>query len=99
MTNINVGRWLLVALAIVGLTLVAPVVRAHGTETTAADAPKDNGTAAEWAVWMEGHMTDHMGPGAVEWMEWHMDVTIDEMAQNMADGDHGGGMYGQGRGC
>ncbi|MFC7139953.1 hypothetical protein ACFQMA_08910 [Halosimplex aquaticum] len=99
MTNINAGRWLLVALAIVGLALVAPVVSAHDNETTADDAPRDDGTAAEWAVWMEGHKTDHMGPGAVEWMESHMGVTVDEMAQDMADGGHDGRMYGQGRGC
>jgi hypothetical protein len=45
-----------------------------------------------------------MGPGSVEWMESHMGVTVDEMAQDMADGEHhdgaddgyNGGMYGQG---
>jgi hypothetical protein len=54
---------------------------------------------------MEAQMTEHMGPGAVEWMESHMGVTVDEMAQDMADeeyhdgaddDDHDGGMYGQG---
>ena len=96
MTNFTIGRWLLVALAIIGLAFAAPVVSAHGNETTANDAPPYDGTAADWAAWMEGHMTEHMGPGAVEWMESHMGVTVDEMAQDMADDDYDGGMYGQG---
>ncbi|MBX0298145.1 hypothetical protein EGH21_18365 [Halomicroarcula sp. F13] len=96
MTNYTIGRWLLVALAIVGLAFAAPVVSAHDNDTTADDAPTDNATADDWAAWMEGHMTEHMGPGATEWMESHMGVTVDEMAQDMADDDYNGGMYGQG---
>ncbi|MFC6993761.1 hypothetical protein ACFQH3_19805 [Haladaptatus sp. GCM10025707] len=96
MTTFKLGGWLLVALAIIGLAFVAPVVSAHGTDTTADDAPPYDGTAADWAAWMEAHMTDHMGPGSVEWMESHMGVTVDEMAQDMADDDYDGGMYGQG---
>ncbi|MDL5363210.1 hypothetical protein [Halalkalicoccus sp. NIPERK01] len=96
MTTFKLGRWLLVALAIVGLAFAAPVVSAHGNETTADDAPPYDGTTADWAAWMEGHMTEHMGPGAVEWMESHMGVTVDEMAQDMGDDDYNGGMYGQG---
>ncbi len=38
MTNVRLGRWPLVALAIVGLAFAAPVVSAHGTDTTAEDA-------------------------------------------------------------
>ena len=98
MTDSRTGRWLLVALAIVGLAFTASVVSAHGDDPTGEDAPYD-GTAAEWAAWMEAHTTDHMGPGAVEWMESHMGVTLDEMAQDMADGDDDHGRYGQGRGC
>jgi len=96
MTNFKLGGWLLVALAIIGLAFAAPVVSAHGTDTTADDAPTDNATADDWAVWMEAQMTEHMGPGSVEWMESHMGVTVDEMAQDMADDDYNGGMYGQG---
>ena len=100
MTNYTTGRWLLVALALVGLVFAAPVVSAHGGETNGDDATADD-AAADWAAWMEAQMTEHMGPGAVEWMESHMGVTVGEMAQDMADGDHdrgmyGGGMYGQG---
>jgi hypothetical protein len=97
MTNFKLGGWLLVALAIVGLAFAAPVVSAHGTDTTADDTPTDNATADDWAAWMEAQMTEHMGPGSVEWMESHMGVTVDEMAQDMADDDYNGGMYGQGR--
>ena len=96
MTNVKLGRWLLVALAIVGLAFAAPAVGAHGTDTTANDAPTDNAAADDWATWMEAQMTEHMGPGSVEWMESHMGVTIEEMAQDMADNDYNGGMYGQG---
>ncbi len=96
MNDFKFGRWLLVALAIVGLAFAAPVVSAHGNETTADDAPPYNGTADDWAGWMEAQMTEHMGPGAVEWMESHMGVTVDEMAQDMADDDYDGEMYGQG---
>ena len=100
MTNIRIGRWLLVVLTIVGLALTASVVSAHGDDPTGEDAPPYDGTAAEWAAWMETHMTDHMGPGRVEWMESHMGVTVEEMAQDMADGDYDDhGRYGQGRGC
>ena len=100
MTTFTLGRWLLVALALIGLALAVPAVSAHGNDTIADDHPED-GTAEDWAAWMEGHMTDHMGPGSVEWMEDHMGVTVDEMAEDMADGDHPGaygqgGMYGQG---
>jgi hypothetical protein len=96
MTNFKLGRWLIVALALVGLVFAAPVVSAHGTDTTADDAPTVNATADDWAAWMEAQMTEHMGPGSVEWMESHMGVTVDEMAQDMANDDYNGGMYGQG---
>ena len=106
MTTYNVGRWLLVGIAIFGLALLAPVVSAHGTGPTADEAPPYNATAEGMATWMEAPMTDHMGPGAVEWMEAHMGVTVDEMARGMADGNyddhprygHGQGMYGPGAG-
>ncbi|QZX99213.1 hypothetical protein [Halobaculum rubrum] len=104
MTDLKPGRWLLVALAIVGLAFAAPVVSAHGNDTTADDAPANNAPADERATWMEAQMIEHMGPGSVEWMESHMGVTVDEMARGMADGEyhdgaddsHNGGMYGQG---
>lgn len=105
MTNRNLGRWLLVALAIVGLALAVPVVSAHGEEPTqgnetAAEGTPAAGETADWAAWMDGHMTDHMGPDAVDGMEAHMGATVDEMAQDMADGNHtAAGMDGQGHGC
>jgi len=101
MTNFTIGRWLLVALAIVGLALAAPLVSAHGTDdtdTTAADAPPSDGTAADWAAWMETQMTDHMGTGAVEWMESQVGVTVDEMAEAMAAGGYHDGVADEGDG-
>lgn len=96
MTNRNIRPWLLVVLAIVGLTLAIPVVSAHGADATADDAPPYNATSDEWATWMETEMNEHMGPGSVEWMESQMGVTVDEMSQDMTNGNYNGGMYGQG---
>lgn len=91
MTNFTLGRWLLVAVAVLGLALAVPVVSAHGddaaTGTTTTDFPANNATAAQWTAWMDDHMTDHMGPGSVEWMESHMGVSIEQMGQYMADND------------
>ncbi|WP_148415537.1 hypothetical protein [Haloferax sp. KTX1] len=98
MTNFELGRLLFVALAIAGLAFAAPAVSAHGDGPTADDAPPADGTAADWAAWMESQMTEHMGPDSVEWMESHMGVTVDEMAQDMADGDYDGRMHGWGGG-
>lgn len=103
MTNFTLGRWLLVALAIVGLAFAAPVVSAHGNDTTADDAPTDNATADEWATWMEAQITDHMGSSSVERRGSHMGVTVDEMAQDTAkeeyhdgaDDEYHGEMNGQ----
>lgn len=99
MTNFKPLGWLVVALVIVGLAFVVPAVSAHGNETTADDAPPYDGTADDWATWMEAHMIDHMGPGSVEWMENHMGLTVDEMAEDMA-GDGQMGRYAPGgNGC
>ncbi|QGN06449.1 hypothetical protein Hrd1104_03495 [Halorhabdus sp. CBA1104] len=87
MTNVKLSRWLLVAIAIVGLAVALPMVSAHGNETTAGDAAPPNETADEWGPWMDDHMTQHMGAGAAEWMESQMDGTVDEMAE--ADHDRG----------
>ncbi|SEP17879.1 hypothetical protein SAMN04487948_1191 [Halogranum amylolyticum] len=95
-SDFTLGRWLFVALAVVGLAFAAPVVSAHGNETTADDTSPYDGIADDWAARMGAHMTDHMGPGSVEWMESHTGVTDDEMAQDMADDDYYGGVYGQG---
>lgn len=93
MTEPNLRTWLLVALAVVALAVAAPAVAAHGNDSATTDAPPDDGTADDWASWMDDHMTDHIGPGSVEWMESRMGVTVDEMARDMADGahDHYGG--------
>ncbi|KAB1193158.1 hypothetical protein GJR96_06750 [Haloferax sp. MBLA0076] len=107
MTQLTTGRLVLVVLAVVGLAFSASVVSAHGTDSATDDTPPYDGTADEWTAWMETHMAQHMGPGAVEWMESHMGVTVEEMGQFMAeDGPRGpgvtgrspGGMYGHGNG-
>ena len=99
MTNFKPLGWLIVALVIVGLAFVVPTVSAHGNATTADDAPPYDGTADDWATWMEAHMIDHMGPGSVEWMENHMGLTVDEMAEDMADDGQMGRYAPGGNGC
>lgn len=98
MTTLTTKRWLFVALAIVGLALAATAVSAHGTATTTDDPHPYNGTAEEWESWMERHMSEHMGLGAIQWMDGHMGVTIEETAPGVADGDSehitGYGMHG-----
>lgn len=92
MTNIKLGRWLLVAIAIVALVFAAPVASAHSTDTTADEAPTANATADDWTVWMETQMTEHMGPASIEWMESQMGVTVGEMGQDMADEEYHNGV-------
>jgi hypothetical protein len=88
MTNLTHGRWLLVALAIVGLALAVPLVGAHGTDTTAHDEAPYDGTADHSADWMDGHATDHMDPGSVDWMTSHAGVPVDGMAHDDHDVAH-----------
>lgn len=81
----TLGRWLVVVIAVLGLASSATVVSAHGTDGTTDDQPAS--TAHEWVAWMDAHVTDHMGPGAIEWMESHMGVSVDGMASSMANGN------------
>lgn len=105
MTHRTLGLSLLVAFAIVGLAFAAPAVSAHGdgptpgNQTAADERPADTDTADRTA-WMAAHVTEHMGPDAIEAMESHMGVSVGEMTRGMATDDHGsGGMTGQGHGC
>lgn len=97
MKPITIGSWLLVAVAIIGLAFVVPIAGAHGEDLSAAnqsvdtDGPVD-ADSAELADWMETQMIAHMGPDAPEWMESHMGMTIDEMAQDMSDGQYHRGL-------
>lgn len=101
------------ALAILAtLLLVAGGVAAHGDGTDGHDhddAPVD-GTAEEWAEWMEQHMADHMGEDAATQMREHMGMSYEEMGRMMEGmmnddegmmGDDEGmmGKDGSGMGC
>lgn len=98
MSTITTGRVLLVAALAFGLIVTAPAVSAHGGEPTAqpptTDHPGVDADAATWAQWMESHMESYMGPGAVEWMESRMGISVDQMARDMAAGGHAHGDYG-----
>lgn len=100
MTTIRIGRWLLVAIAVVGIAFVVSATTLSMTAPVPADAHPVTMDADEWATWMDSHMTGHMGPGSLAWMESHMGATVDQMGQYMAgSGPRSAGMYGQGYGC
>ncbi|WP_433633535.1 hypothetical protein [Halomicrococcus sp. NG-SE-24] len=91
MPDLKTGRWLLVALAVVGIAIAVPAVSAHGDEAPAQNTSAQDRTEADWMNWMEMQITSHMGPDTVEWMESHMGVTIDEMPSETTEdnrGDH-----------
>lgn len=103
MTTITAGRWLLVALVIVGLALAATAVSAHGTDTTTdlphngTDASPYSGSAAEWDGWMESHATGHGGHGTG--VHFHGAHTDDARRDDThRDDAHGGGVQGNGHG-
>lgn len=92
----TIRRLLLVTIAVAGLALATSLVTAHGDGQVGTDGAPVDGDASDWATWMEGHMTYHMGPGAVDDMESYMGVSVDEMAEDMADGNPGGHCGGPG---
>lgn len=93
MTTYTIGRWLLVALAVVGLAFAAPVVGAHGDTPTAADAPADD--------WMPGTMTHVVGGDHHDGGQYHgPDDGHYHDDQHGPDDDHyHDGRDGQGHGC
>lgn len=104
-------RWLLVAIAILGLAIAAPAVSAHGGDEPTTDetdrattGPSLDGSTP-WNPWMYAQMVEHMGADAADRMTaW--------MGPNAADGNgpmfrggpvggmgSAGGMAGQGPHC
>ena len=78
------------------LLLAVGGVTAHGTNSSNPghdDAPQ-NGTAAEWATWMEQHMTEHMGADAATEMQDRMGMSYEEMSEHMASHQNGSMMNG-----
>lgn len=77
------------------LLLAAGGVVAHDTDgnTTGHDDAPENGSAAEWAEWMEQHMIEHMGADVAAQMQEHMPMTYEEMGEHMADHQHGSMMH------
>lgn len=95
---------------LVVLLLAAGGVAAHGndTSTTGHDDARVNGSAADWAAWMEQHMIEHLGADAAAQMQEQMGMSYQKMGEHMAshqhgsmtngsrDGMMGGGMSGMG---
>lgn len=92
----TIRHLLLVTIAIAGLVVASSLVTAHGGEQAGADGAPVDGNASDWATWMEQHMTEYMGPGSVEYMESSMGVSVEEMAEDMANGDPGAHCGGPG---
>jgi len=105
MTGFNINRWLLVAIAVLGLAFAAPVVSAHGDAPTPDDAHPHDGTDDGWPTWMDGHDGDHHGDGHDG--DHHGDDHDGDHHADGHDGDHHGddhdgdhhGQHGQGPGC
>lgn len=89
MTSRNPILWLIVLLALLGLSLIAPAVSAHETAPSGNDLDVGDRTA-----WMESHMTQHLGPDGTAWMEAQMGHTVDEMGRFMSNGGSGANARG-----
>ncbi|SDQ04507.1 hypothetical protein [Halopelagius longus] len=83
----------LAALAILLLTVGG--VTAHGGNGTASDHDSSgaNASAADWATWMERHMTEHMGADATARMQERTGTSYEEMGEHLA-GHRNGSMMG-----
>jgi len=81
MTHTTLRGLVVIGALLVGLVVTTAVIAGHGD---AGPAPVD-GTASDWAGWMESHMTTHMGADAVDWMDSHMGTAIEAMAEDMAE--------------
>lgn len=82
------------------LLLTAGVVTAHDNDesTTDHDDAPVNGSAADWAAWIEQHMTERMGADAAAQMQERMGMSYEEMGEHM--GSHqNGSIMGGGMGC
>ena len=68
------------------LLLAAGGVTAHDNDgnTTGHDDAPVNGSAADWAAWMEQHMTEHVGADAATQMQDRMGMNYEEMGEHMA---------------
>ena len=88
----------LTVLAVLAVLLLAVGgVAAHGDnkDTTGHDDAPVNGSAADWAAWMDQHMTEHMGADAAAQMQERMGMNYQEMGEHMASHQDGLTMNGQ----
>ena len=101
MKNITLTVLVAFTVVLVGVGGVA----AHGTDTDSDhDTRPENGSAADWATWMEQQMTEQMGADRSVQMQKRMGMSYEEMSEHMVsrqngsmmDGPMGGGMSGMG---
>ena len=91
----NFTLTVLAALAV--LLLAVGGVAANGSNDTASDHDRvpENASAAEWATWMEQHMTEHMGADAAAQMQDRMGLSYEEMGEQMSSHQDGSMMNGR----
>jgi len=80
MTETNVGIWLVVGFAVLGLLVAVPAISAHGNDTVLDNETTTDGTSqdGERIAWMAEHVTSDMGVNASEWMTTHEGVNNSE---------------------
>ena len=88
---------LVITAALAVLLLAVGGVAAHGMNNSTAghDNAPQNGTAAEWATWMEQHMTEQMDADAAAQMQERMGMSYGEMGEQMASRQNGSMMDGR----
>ena len=88
---------ILSVLAVLAVLLLAGGVTAHGTNASTSDheSTPANGSAAEWATWMEQHVIEHMGADAAAQIQDRMGMSYEEMGKHMASHQNGSMMNGR----
>ena len=81
----------LAVLAVLLLTAGAVATYDNEANTTGHDDVPMNGSAVDWAAWMEQHMIEHMGTDAAAQMQEWMGMSYEEMGEYMA-AHHDGSM-------
>ena len=82
-------------LAVLLLAVGGVAAYAHNESAAGHESAPANGSAAEWATWMEQHMTEQMGAEAAAQMEDRMGMSYEEMGEYMASNQNGSMMDGR----
>ena len=82
---------LTVLAVLAALLITAGGVAAHGNDknTSGHDDASMDGSAADWAAWMEQHMTEHMGADAAARIQERIGMSYQEMDEHMVSHQDG----------